>query len=129
MSSVQLAQDVYEAFGRGRHPGTRTLHTDMEWHPAEGHPSALTGPRGWADATEGFFAQIGAAWTNFTVTPHVSRRGDTVVVEAATGPLERIRADDRRAVLSHLDDARRKMRRFQQYMDTAQLQNAAVVAR
>lgn len=133
MSSVQLARDVYDAFGRGDIPAVlESFAPDMEWHPAEGHPFRPDGsPWIGRDAiAENFFAQLGAAWTSFTVTPHTFHAaGDTVVVEGRyTGTVKGSgRTID--AQFCHIWTTRgATMRSFQQYMDTAQLQHAVAAA-
>ncbi len=51
ISNVQLAQDLYAAFGRGDIPAVLAMfHPDMQWREAEGNPyqpdgSALVGRR------------------------------------------------------------------------------------
>ena len=130
MSSVQLAQDVYDAFGRGDIPAVLELFTpDMEWHPAEGHPFRPDGsPWIGRDAiAEGFFAQIGAAWTTFTVTPRTFHdAGDTVVVEGRYAGVLKGSEQTIDAQFCHIWTVQGgRMRSFQQYMDTAQLQQAA----
>jgi ketosteroid isomerase-like protein len=133
MNSVQLARNVYDAFGRGDIPAVLDFfESDMEWHPAEGHPFRPDGsPWMGRDAiAQGFFARIGEAWTSFTVTPRAFHDAhDTVVVEGRyTGVLKGSgQAID--AQFCHIWTAHNgKMRSFQQYMDTAQLQHAAAVA-
>ena len=39
MSNVQLAKDLYAAFGRGDMPGVLAgFHPEIEWREAEGNP-------------------------------------------------------------------------------------------
>jgi ketosteroid isomerase-like protein len=130
MNTVQLARDVYDAFGKGDIPAVLDFFApDMEWHPAEGHPFRPDGSPwiGRQAIAEGFFAQIGAAWTSFTVTPRAFHdAGDTVVVEGRYTGVLRESGQTIDAQFCHIWTTRHgRMRSFQQYMDTAQLQRAA----
>lgn len=130
MNSVQLAQDVYDAFGAGDIPAVLDFFApDMEWHPAEGHPFRPDGSPwiGRQAIAEGFFAQIGAAWTSFRVTPRAFHdAGDTAVVEGRYTGVLRESGQTIDAQFCHIWTTRHgRMRSFQQYMDTAQLQRAA----
>ena len=128
MSSVQLTRDIYDAFGRGDIPAVLGCFApDMEWHPAEGHAFRPDGSPwvGRDEIAEGFFAQIGEAWSTFTVTPRrFHDAGDTVVVEGRyTGVLRESR-ESIDAQFCHIWTARDGKMTTQQYMDTAQLQHA-----
>ena len=129
MSSVQLTRDIYDAFGRGDIPAVLDYFApDMEWHPAEGHAFRPDGSPwvGRDEIAEGFFAQIGEAWSTFTVTPRrFHDAGDTVVVEGRYTGVLRDSRESIDAQFCHIWTARNgKMAGFQQYMDTAQLQHA-----
>ena len=129
MNNVQLARNVYDAFGRGDIAAVLDLfESDMEWHPAEGHPFRPDGsPWIGRDAiAEGFFARIGEAWSSFTVTPRAFHDAhDAVVVEGRYTGVLKGSGHTIDAQFCHIWTTRDgKMRSFQQYMDTAKLQDA-----
>jgi uncharacterized protein len=127
VSHVRLVQDVYAAFGRGDVATVlATFDSRIEWREAEGHPYS---PRGetWIgpDAVlQKLFARIAADWDGFTVhTRTFHDAGDTVVVEGRYTGTFKPTGQVLDAQLCHLWTLRAgKVARFQQYVDTAQLQ-------
>src|SRR5262245_61989679 len=127
-STVQVIQDVYQAFGQGDIPAVLAhFHPSIEWRLAEGYPYSPEG-RPWCgpDAiARHFFARAGGEWEGSTVSPrqlHDAR--DTVVLECRyTGvykPTER-RLDAQACHVWKVSDG--KVTSFQQYIDTARLQD------
>ena len=134
MSSVQLAQDVYEAFGRGDIPAVLdSSHPTWSGIRPKGIPSALTVPRGSGGTRSPRASSHRSArrGRSFTVTPRTFHdAGDTVVVEGRYTGVLKGSAQTIDAEFCHIWTTRGgKMRSFQQYMDTAQLQHAAAVGR
>lgn len=128
MSNVEVVQSSYDAFARGDVPAVlANFDPGIEWREAEGNPynpdgSAWVGP----DAiVENLFMKLGAEWDGFTVTPNeIYEAGDTVVAECrytgtykATGKS----IDGQFCHVWKLSDG--KLTSFQQYGDTAQLQD------
>ena len=127
MSNVQLAKDIYTAFGRGDIPTVlATFHPEIEWRQAEGNPynldgSAWIGPQA---VLENLFMRIGAEWDGFTITIRtIHDAGDYVIIVGRyTGTYK----PSGRKLDSQLCHVLRfqggKLVGFQQYLNTAQLQ-------
>jgi ketosteroid isomerase-like protein len=126
MSNVQLAKDIYAAFGKGDIPTVLAAFSpDIEWHEAEGNPSqpdgsAWIGPQA---VLENLFMRIGAEWDGFTITIlRLRDAGQYVVIEGRyTGtykPTGR-KLDAQLCHVLRIQDG--KLVGFQQYLDTAQL--------
>src|SRR5688572_30051088 len=85
MSNVQLAKDIYAAFGRGDIPTVLAgFHPEIEWRQAEGNPyepagTAWIGPQA---VLEKLFMRLGSEWEGFTVTVRTLHdAGEHVVME------------------------------------------------
>ncbi|HUR21134.1 MAG TPA: nuclear transport factor 2 family protein [Vicinamibacterales bacterium] len=127
MSNVQLAKDIYAAFGRGDIPTVlAAFHPDIEWRQAEGNPyhldgSAWTGPQAVLD---NLFMRLGAEWDGFTVAVRTFHdAGDSVVAEGRYTGTYKPSGKTLDCQLCHVlrfQDG--KLVSFQQYLDTAQLQ-------
>lgn len=125
-TSVQLAQSLYEAFGRGDvETVVAALDPDVEWCEAEGNPMypghAFIGPQ---QVVEHVFARIGAEFEGFQIHPRrFLADGDTVVVEARyTATRHRATGKPMDAQVAHVWDLRDgRVVRFQQYADTRAL--------
>lgn len=128
MESKDIVSAVYDAFGRGDIPAVvELLDPQVHWHEAEGSPYH-PGPNGWVgpDAiVANLFEKMGADWSEFAVHPRAFHdSGEVVVVEvryaaahAETGKL----LDAQSCHVWTVRDGR--VTRFQQYMDTAQMQS------
>lgn len=128
MSNVKIMQELYSAFGRGDIASVLGgMDADIEWREAENNPYQPSGaPWIGPDAiVNNLFAKLGTEWDGFTVNPkQFHDAGDTVVVEARyTGTYKATgRALD--AQVTHVWSLRDgKVTSFQQYVDTAQLQD------
>ena len=128
MSHVRWVQDVYAAFGRGDIPAVLgAFHPEIDWRQAEGNPYRPSGtPWIGPDAIlEGLFMRLGAEWDSFAVHPqHFHDAGDAIVVEARyTGTFKATRKqlDAQVCHVWRIRDG--KIGSFQQYVDTAQLQD------
>ena len=127
MSNVQLAKDIYAAFGRGDIPTVlAAFHPEVEWRQAEGNPYQLDGSAwiGPQAVLEKLFMRIGAEWDGFTITiRNIHDAGEYVVIEGRyTGtykPTGR-KLDSQLCHVLRFQDG--KLRSFQQYLNTAQLQ-------
>jgi ketosteroid isomerase-like protein len=128
MGNVQLVQAAYEAFGRGDIESLlASFDPKIEWREAEGNPYEPAG-KPWIgpDAiTENLFIRIAADWDGFTVSPEdFYDAGDTVVVEARYTGAHKATNKRLDAQVCHVWKIRDgKLASFQQYTDTAQLQD------
>ena len=130
MSNVALLKSLYEAFGRGDIPTVLgAMSPDIRWHQAEGNPYNQSGDA-WVgpDAVlNNLFMKIGADWDGFTVhTRTFHDAGNTVVVEGRYTGLYKPTGKRLDAQLCHVWDVKDgKVVRFQQYVDTKQLNAVA----
>ena len=127
MSSVDLIAGLYEAFGQGDIATVLGgMDPEVRWHEAEGNPYAPSGePFVGPDAIlNGLFAKLGEEWDGFTVHPHTYHdAGDEVTVEARYTGTYKATGKSLDAQVCHvwtIDDG--KVAKFQQYVDTGQLQ-------
>jgi uncharacterized protein len=127
MSSIQIVQDVYRAFGRGDIPAVlAAFDRDVEWRLAEGHPYAPEG-RPWIGPEairQHFFARAGGEWDGFSISPREFHAvGDAVVLECRYAGVYKPTGQRLDAQACHVWKVRNgKIASFQQYIDTAQLQ-------
>ena len=128
MDNVSLMKSLYAAFGRGDVPSVLgAMAADIRWHQAEGNPympsgEAFVGP----DAVlNNVFMRLGTEWDGFAVHPwSFHGAGDSVIVEARYSG--KYKETDKKADLQacHVWDVKDgKVTRFQQYVDTAKLQD------
>jgi ketosteroid isomerase-like protein len=129
MDNVGLLKNLYAAFGRGEIPAVLgAMSPDIKWYSAEGNPympsgGAWVGP----DAVlNNLFMKIGTEWDGFTVhTKLFHGAGDSVIVEARYTGKYKSTGKSIDAQVCHVWDVKDgKVTRFQQYMDTAKLQDA-----
>lgn len=129
MSHVQLAKDIYAAFGRGDIPAVlAAFHSEIEWRQAEGNPyrpdgAAWVGPQAVLD---NLFMRLGSEWEGFTVhVGTVHDAGEHVVMEGRYTGLYKPSGKSVDAQMCHVLRFRGgKLLKFQQYVDTGQLQTA-----
>ena len=129
MDNVQLVKNLYEAFGKGDIPTVLgAMSSDIRWHQAEGNPYMPTG-EAWVGPEailKNLFMRLGGEWDGFTVHPKSFHgAGDSVIVEARyTGTFKPTgkSIDAQCCHVLELRDA--KVTRFQQYLDTAKIQDA-----
>ena len=129
MGNVEILKGGYEAFGRGDVPSVLAIFDpDIEWREAEGNPYKPDG-KPWigVDAVlQNLFMRLGAEWDGFTVTPKAFHdSGDTVVTECRYTGVHKATGKSIDVQACHvwkLSDG--KVKSFQQYVDTAQLQDA-----
>lgn len=129
MDNVTLLKSLYQAFGSGDIPTVLGLmHADMKWYQAEGNPYKPSGEPwiGPQAVLENLFMRIGSEWDGFTVHPKAFHgAGNTVVVEGRyTGTVKATGKSIDAQVCHVWDVTDGKVSRFQQYVDTAQIQDA-----
>jgi len=127
MSNVQFAKDVYAAFGRGDIPAVLAgFHPGIEWREAEGNPykpdgAAWVGPQA---VLEKLFMRLGSEWEGFTVNVRTLHdAGEHVVMEGRYTGRYKASGKSLDAQVCHVlrfQDG--KLVRFQQYVDTGQMQ-------
>ena len=128
MGNVEVAKSVYEAFGRGDIPAVLGLMApDVRWYEAEGNPympsgEAWVGPEA---VLHNLFSKLGSEWDAFAVHPKTFHdAGGTVVVELRYSGTYKKTGKSLDAQVCHvLDFKDGKLTRFQQYVDTAKLQD------
>jgi ketosteroid isomerase-like protein len=128
MDNVTFVKSLYEAFGRGDIPGVLGgMSPDIKWYEAENNPYRPSG-QAWVgpDAIlNNLFMRIGAEWDGFTIHPKSFHdAGGSVVVEARYAGTYKATGKSVDAQVCHVWDVKDgKATRFQQYVDTAQLQD------
>jgi len=128
MSSVDIVKGVYETFGRGDIPAVLAMMDPrIEWYEAEGNPYMPSG-KAWVgpDAVlNNLLVRIGKEWDGFAVHPMAFHdAGDTVVVEARYSGTYKATGKSMNPQVCHVWSVRNgKVTKFQQYMDTAHLQD------
>ena len=128
MSNLQTVKDAYEAFERGDIEAVlAVLDPQIEWREAENNPYRPDGSPwiGGGAITENLFVKLGSEWDGFTVSPIAFYdAGDTVVVEARYTGTFGSTGKPIHAQACHVWKLRNgKAASFQQYVDTAQLQD------
>jgi ketosteroid isomerase-like protein len=131
MDNVKVMKDLYESFGRGDMPSVLgAMSPGIRWHQAEGNPYQPSGvPWVGPDAiVNNLFMKLGTEWDGFTVHPKsFYGAGDTVVVEGRYTGAYKPTGRSIDAQFCHIWDVKDgKVTRFQQYIDTAQMQGAMV---
>ena len=128
MSNVTLVKGVYEALGRGDVPHVlAAMDPKIEWYEAEGNPYMPSG-KAWvgADAIlNNLLMRLPSDWDGFAVHPVAYHdAGDTVIVEARYSGTHRATGKKMNPQVCHVWRIRHgKLAKFQQYVDTAQLQD------
>lgn len=128
MDNVSLLKNLYDAFGRGDIPTVlEAMSPDIHWYEAEGNPYMLRG-EAWVgpDAVlNNLFMKLGVEWDGFSVRPKSFHgAGDSVIVEARYGGTYKATGKSMDTQVCHVWDVKGgKVARFQQYVDTAKLQD------
>ena len=128
MSNVQMMRDLYDAFGRGDMPAVLgAMDPAIEWSEAEGNPYQSSGKawKGPDAVVQNLFMRLATEWDGFTVHPGgFHDAGDAVVVEARYTGTYKQTGRKLNAQVCHVWTIRGgKVVGFQQYVDTAQLQD------
>jgi ketosteroid isomerase-like protein len=128
-----IVKKAYEDFAKGDVPAVlAVLDGDIRWFEAEGNPHWQGGPWiGPQQIVEQVFTRIMQDFDGFTITVNrIVGLGDTVVMEGRYNGSGRVSGRPLDAQTAHVWDLRDGMAvRFQQYVDTAQLQHALDVWR
>ena len=129
MSNVEIITGLYEAFGRGDVPAVLgAMAPDIHWHEAEGNPYMPSGePFVGPDAVlNELFMKLGGDFEGFTVHPNTYHdAGDVVVVEARYSGKSNHNGMQLDTQVCHLWTVKDgKITKFQQYVNTAELQAA-----
>jgi ketosteroid isomerase-like protein len=126
--ALALIEQAYADFARGDVPAVlAVLADDIQWFEAEGNPwwpgEAFVGPQA---VVENVFARVAAEYDGFTIdVERFVGAGETVLVQARYRGRAKATGKDVDAQAAHVWDVRDgKVVRFQQYVDTAQLQVA-----
>jgi ketosteroid isomerase-like protein len=128
MDNVQFVKSVYDAFGRGDIPSVLgAMSPDIKWYEAEGNPYMPSG-EAWIgpDAVlNNLIMRIGAEWDGFTIHPRAFHgAGDSVILEARYSGTYKPTGKKADVQVCHVWDVKAgKLTRFQQYVDTARLQD------
>ncbi len=123
-----MMRDLYDALGRGDMPTVLgAMDPNIEWREAEGNPYEPTG-QAWhgPDAVvQKLFMRLATEWDGFTVSPlEFHDAGPAVVVEARYTGTYKQTGRELDAQVCHIWTVRDgKVTSFQQYVDTAQLQD------
>ena len=128
MSNAEIVAGLYEAFGRGDLPAVLgLLDPEVRWHEAEGSPYQPNG-ESWIgpDAVvSNLFEKMGDDWAEFTVHPSLFHdTGSVVTVEGRYVAEHRGTGKALDCQVCHvwtIEDG--KITKFQQYVDTAQMQD------
>jgi ketosteroid isomerase-like protein len=129
MSHQQLIQGMYAAFGKGDIPAVlEGFDPKIEWREAEGSPYQMSG-EAWIgrDAIlQNLFTKLAEDWDGFTVTPtSFHDAGDSVVAEGRYTGTHKNTGKSIDMQFCHVWKlSGGKVKSFQQYCDTAQMQDA-----
>ncbi|MGH9046743.1 MAG: nuclear transport factor 2 family protein [Acidimicrobiales bacterium] len=128
MGNVERMQNFYAALGGGD-VGTVLggMDSDIEWREAESNPYQPSGEPwiGPEAIVNNLLAKLATEWDGFTVNPKdFHDAGDVVVVEARYSGTYKATNKALDAQVTHIWRLRDgKVTSFQQYVDTAQLQD------
>lgn len=128
MGNVSLLKSLYDAFGRGDIPAVLGgMSPGIEWYEAESNPYMPSG-KPWVgpDAVlNNLFVKLGAEWDGFAVHPKSFHdAGNSVIVEARYTGKYKATGKSMDTQVCHVWDVKDgKVTRFQQYVDTAKLQD------
>ena len=128
MDNVRLLKNLYDAFGRGDIPTVLgAMSPNIKWHQAESNPYMPSG-QAWVgpDAVmSNLFMKLGTEWNGFAVHPRSFHdAGDSVIVEARYSGTYKATGRSMDAQVCHIWDVKDgKVSRFQQYLDTAKVQD------
>lgn len=127
MNNVESLKRLYEAFGRGDVPAVLgAMDPGIEWREAEGHPYSPSGEAfiGPDAVLTNVFMKIGADFDAFTVHPkEFHDAGKVVVVEGRYTGANKKTGRSLDAQVCHVWTIEGgRVVKFQQYVDTGQLQ-------
>ncbi len=128
MSNVDVVKNTYEAFARGdMETVLGAMDPNMEWYEAEGNPYMPSGDPwiGPEEILNNLFMKLGEEWDPFTVHPEkYYNTGSTVIVEGRYKGMYRKTGNNMDIQVCHIWEVKNgKLTKFQQYVDTAALQD------
>jgi ketosteroid isomerase-like protein len=128
-ANVRVAQQTYDAFGRGDVPAVlENFHTDVEWHAAEGLPWGGV-HNGREAVAQRVFGSLMASFDDFSVNPERFVASEDVVVVlgryAGKGKESGRPLDAAFAHVWEFEDG--KLKRFYHHTDTVKFQQAMSV--
>ena len=127
-----ITTKMYEDFAKGDVPAVlAVLDGDIRWFEAEGNPFWLGAPAiGPQQVVEQVFTRLGQDYDGFTITVNrIVGLGDTVVMEGRYSGSGKASGRPLDAQVVHVWDFEEgKAVRFQQYVNTAQLQHVLGVS-
>lgn len=129
MENVTLLKNLYDAFGRGDVAGVLgAMAPEITWYQAESNPynpagTAWVGPE---TVLDNLFMKLATEWDSFSVHPKAYYdAGGSVIVEARYTGKHKATGRSMDAQVCHIWDVKDgRVTRFQQYVDTARLQDA-----
>jgi ketosteroid isomerase-like protein len=128
MSNLDVVKGLYAAFARGDIPAVLgAMDPLIAWREAEGNPYEPSG-KAWIGhdvIMQKLFMRIGAEWEYFRVIPHTFHMaGDAVIAELRYEGKYTSTGKTLDAQACHVITVRDgKVTAFQQYVDTAQVQD------
>ena len=128
MSNVDMVAALYEAFGRGDVPAVLgAMDSEIHWYEAEGNPYMPSGEPfvGPDEVLTRLFVRLAEEWSDFAVHPvSYHDAGDVVVVEARYSGEYKATNKPVDAQVCHVWTVQDgKIAKFQQYVDTAKMQD------
>jgi ketosteroid isomerase-like protein len=130
--NASTVEAFYAAMGRGDIPFViGALDPGIVWNEAENFVYADHSPYVGVDAVlTGLFARLGGEWDGFSAVPHeIVDGGETVVALGRYGGVYKATGGKIDAQFVHVFKFKDgKIAKFQQYTDTAQVQNAVRLA-
>lgn len=128
MDNVSVLRSLYDAFGRGDVATVvGAMSPDIRWCEAEGNPYVPSGqPWVGPDAiVTNLFMKLATEWDAFTVHPKsFYDAGTSVIVEGRYSGTYKATGRGMDIQVCHIwDVAHGKVTRFQQYVDTAKMQD------
>lgn len=133
MNNADLLKSLYAAFAQGDMPTVLgAMDPQIKWHEAEGNPYMPSGEPfvGPDEVLNKLFMRLGEEWDGFTVTPNkYTDAGDIVVVEGRYSGTFKATGASADTQFCHIwTVANGKVTNFQQYVNTAEMQEVMGVA-
>jgi ketosteroid isomerase-like protein len=128
MRNVNIVKRTYEAFSRGDMQAVlAAMDPKIEWREAEGNPYMPSGEAwiGPDEIVENLFMKLGTDWDPFIFQPEKYHDGgDTIVIEGRYTGKNNKTGKKMDLQVCHIWEVKGgKLTKFQQYINTAKLQN------
>lgn len=133
MNNVEIIKNAYAAFSKGDVPTVLgVMDPEIKWYEAEGNPYMPSGEafHGPDAVLNQLFARLATEWEGFTVHPQTFHNaGDTVIVEGRYTGTFKSTGKSQDTQMCHIwTFSNGKVVKFQQYVDTAAMQEVMGVA-